>query len=145
MNTSMQSIKGGILMYPKEITLNYREEKPKVYQLCHLRNNVIRNKEITYYAAKAAHVPESTIEMAEEALFDAINYFCTNGHAVQVPGIGTFGTQMKTKTAQSEEEISEDSINRKYIRYWPKHSLRKLCNMDNISIEVKDILHLKED
>lgn len=141
----MQSVKGGILMYPKEVTLNYRESKPKVYQLCHLRNNVIHNKEVTYYAAKAAHVPESTIEMAGEALFDAINYFCANGHSVQVPGIGTFGTQFKTKVAQSEEDVSDECINRKYIRYWPKHAISKLCNMDNISIEVKDILGIMEE
>jgi nucleoid DNA-binding protein len=125
--------------------LNYRDEKPKVFQLCHLRNNVISDKEIIYYAAKAAHVPESTIQMAEEALFDAINYFCTNGHAVQVPGIGTFGLQFKTKTAKTEEDVTEENINRKYIRFWAKHDIRKLCNMDNINVEVKDILKLKED
>lgn len=145
MNTNMQSIKGGILMYPKEITLNYRDEKPTVFQLCHLRSNTITSKEITYYAAKAAHVPESTIEMAGEALFDALNYFCKNGHAVQVPGIGTFGMQFKTKTAKVEDDVSDDSINRKYIRYWPKHDIRRLCSMNNINIEVKDLLNLKED
>lgn len=145
MNTTVQQIKGGILMYPKEITLNYREEKDKVFQICHMRNNVIHNKEVVYYAAKAAHVPESTVEMAEEALFDAINYFCVNGHAVQVPGIGTFGMQFKTKTAKQEEDVSDANINRKYIRFWPKHHIRSICNMQNINIEVRDLLHLKED
>lgn len=145
MNTSVQPVKGGILMYPKEVTLNYRETKPKVYQLCHLRNNIIHNKEVIYYASKAEHVPESTMEIAGEALFDAIHYFCANGHAVQVPGLGTFGTQFKTKVAQSEEEVSDERINRKYIRYWPKHAIRALCNMKNISIEVKDILGIMTD
>ena len=56
MNTTVQQIKGGILMYPKEITLNYREEKDKVFQICHMPNTVIHNKEVVYYAAKAAHV-----------------------------------------------------------------------------------------
>lgn len=145
MNTSMQPVKGAILVYPKKVKLSFREEKPEVYQLCHMRSNVIHNKEIIYYAAKAAHVPESTIEMAGEALFDAINYFCANGHAVQMPGIGSFGPQLKTKTQRDEEEVSEDCINRKYIRFWPKHNIRDLCNSTNISIELKDLLHLKED
>ena len=101
MNTSVQPVKGSILMYPKKMTLNYREDKPEVYQMCHMRNNVIHNKDIIYYAAKAAHVPESTIEMAEEALFDAITYFCVNGHSVQVPGIGSYGPQLKTMTTQT--------------------------------------------
>ena len=145
MNTSMQKIKGAIRMYPKNVKLNFLEEKPEVYQLCHLRSGIIHNKEITYYAAKAAHVPESTIEMAEEALFDAINYFCAQGHSVQVPGIGSFGMQFNTKVAKTKEEATDECISRKYIRFWPKHEIRDLCSLKNVRIEVKDLLGLNDE
>lgn len=141
----MQPVKGSILMYPKKVKLNYLEEKPEVYKLCPLRGTVIHNKEITYYAAKAAHVPESTIKLAEEALFDAINYFCTNGHAVQMPGLGTFGMQFNTKVAKTKEESTDECINRKYIRFWPKHEIRDLCSQKNVRIEVKDLLGLNDE
>ena len=42
------------------------------------------------YAAKAAAVPDLSIEMAMEAIFDAMNYFVLNGHSVQIPNLGTF-------------------------------------------------------
>ena len=56
-----------------------------------------------------------------------------------------YTTSFKTKTAKTEEDVTEENINRKYIRFWAKHDIRKLCNMDNINVEVKDILKLKED
>ncbi len=144
MNTSISPIKGATLMYPKKVTLNFMEDKPEVYRLCYLRGSVIHDKEVIYYAAKAAHVPESTIKLAEEALFDAISYFCTNGHAVQVPGLGSFGIQFNTNVAETEEEATEECINRKYIRFWPKHDIRDLCSQKNLNVEVKDLLKLKQ-
>lgn len=87
MSTKTQQVRGSIAMYPKKTYLRYREDKPQVYKLQVQRGGIIRDRDITAYAAQAAHVPESTIALAQEALFDAINYFCINGHTVQVPDL----------------------------------------------------------
>lgn len=144
MNTTNQSeVKGGITMYYKPLVLSYRDEKPTVYKLQVLRGHIITNKNVIAYAAKAAHVPESTVTLAQEALFDAVNYFCMNGHSVQVPGLGSFGIKLNSKTTQTAEEVDVETITRKYIRFYPKASIRDMCSLKNISITVQDLLNLK--
>ena len=140
------SPKGAIRMYPKKIKLEFKEDKAEVIRLCHLRASVIGNREITQYAAKAAHVPASTIELAKDALLDAVTYFCAQGHAVQIPGLGGLSVQFQTKTAESPEDVSLDLVKRKYLRFWAKKEVREQCNLENIHVEIKDVLGvLKEE
>ena len=73
------------------------------------------------------------------------HYFCTNGHAVQMPGLGTFGMQFNTKVAKTKEEATDECISRKYIRFWSKHEIRDLCSQKNVRIEVKDLLGLNHE
>ncbi len=142
MSTKTQQVRGAIAMYPKKTYLRYREDKPQVYKLQVQRGGIIRDRDITAYAAQAAHVPESTIALAQEALFDAINYFCINGHTVQVPGLGAFGIQLRSKVTRDEEDATAEVIKNKYIRYWAKDSLRAMCNRKNITITLTDPLEL---
>ena len=142
---SLETTKGGIRMYPKKRKVSIMEGKPEVYQLYHLRAGQIGNKEITYYASKAAHVPASTVELAKEALFDAISYFCAQGHTVQIPGLGGFGVQFRTKTSETPEDATGELIKRKYLRFWPKKEVREQCNLKNIRIEVRDVLGIMKN
>ena len=70
------------------------------------RYSTIGYDAIVAYAAKAAAVPESSIEMAMEALFDAMNYFVLNGHSVQIPNLGTFSIGVRAKSTGSEAEFT---------------------------------------
>ena len=72
------------------------------------RYSTIEYKAIVAYAAKAAAVPESSIEMAMEAIFDAMNYFVLNGHSVQIPNLGTFSIGVRAKSATSEQSFQSD-------------------------------------
>ncbi len=137
--------KGAICLYPKKQKLGYLEEKPEVYKLQVMRCPVIDRKGIIAYAAKAAHVPESTVALAQEALFDAINYFCVNGHSVQVAGLGSFGIKLNSKVAKTVDEANADTITRKYIRFFPKAEIREMCSLKNINLHINDILNLKEE
>ena len=66
------------------------------------RYSTIDYQSIVQYAAKAAAVPESSVEMAMEAIFDAVNYFVLNGHSVQIPNLGTFSFGVRAKSALNE-------------------------------------------
>ena len=72
------------------------------------RYSTIEYKAIVAYAAKAAAVPESSVEMAMEAIFDAMNYFVLNGHSVQIPNLGTFSIGVRAKSAASEQSFQSD-------------------------------------
>ncbi len=140
--TIQNQSKGAIFFYPKKQKLGYLEEKPEVYKLQMMRCPVIDRKGIIAYAAKAAHVPESTVALAQEALFDAVNYFCMNGHSVQVAGLGSFGIKLNSKVAKTVDEANADTITRKYIRFFPNGEIREMCSLKNINIKVNNLLNL---
>lgn len=121
-----KSIKGGMTYFRKKMRLTYRDGKPEVYKIQVVRGNVIGKDSIIPYAAKAAHVPETDIELAMNAFFDAIDYFCSNGHRVEVNGLGSFGTVTNTKVARSVEECNTETITKRKIRMWPTGDLRTM-------------------
>lgn len=103
------------------------------------RYSTIDYKAITAYAAKAAAVPESSIEMAMEALFDAMNYFVLNGHSVQIPYLGTFSIGIRAKSSMSEAEFTADfSKNLKGvgIRFLPDAELKSMIGTTAINTSV---------
>ena len=112
--------------FRRKYKLSYREGKPTVYKIQVIRNNVIGKEQIVPYAAKAAHVPETDVELAMNAMFDAIDYFCANGHRVEVPGLGSFGVQTNTKVARSLEECNTDTIKMRKVMFWPVGDLKTL-------------------
>lgn len=85
--------------------------------------------EIISYAAQAASVPESNIEISMEALYDAMNYFVMNGHRVQIPHLGTFYLKVRVKsTATKEEFVANFSKNLRQIsiRFLPAPELKAM-------------------
>lgn len=138
-----RQVTGALSYYKRPWVLNYREERPTVYKMQIVRANVIKDDAITAYAAKAANVPTSTIKMAKEALFDAINYFCGNGRTVQVPVLGTFAVRTRSKAKPTAEELDSEAIQSRHIIYYPKKDLAVLGRSDNIEfIENKTLSDL---
>ncbi len=134
---------GAISWFKRQVRLTFREEKPIVYKAQVVRGPVVRGDDLIAYAANAAHVPESTVRMAKEALFQAILYYCANSHPVEIPGLGTMSVEIRTKTARSEQELSADNIYQKYLRWYPKKSIRTAGSMANVSfVENKELSKL---
>ena len=87
-----------------------------------VRYSTIDYPEVIAYAAKAAGVPESTIAMANEALFDAMDYFVLNGHSVQIPNLGTFFISVRVKSTATEAEFTANfakNLRGVHIRFRP--------------------------
>ena len=94
-----------------------------------VRYSTIPYPEVISYAAQAASVPESNIEISMEALFDALNFFVMNGHSVQIPHIGTFSLKVRVKsTATKEEFVANFSKNLRQIsiRFLPAPELKAM-------------------
>lgn len=126
------NVRGTMGWFKRPWVLNYRETKPLVYKLQTVPGPVIGGDAVIAYAAKAANVPETTVRMAKEALFDAIAYFCANGRTVQVPNLGTFAIHTKVKSAPTAEEATAETIRNRRIQFIPKQSIARLARMDNI-------------
>ena len=106
-----------------------------------VRYTTIDYASVVSYAAKAANVPESSVEMAMEALFDAMNYFVLNGHSVQIPNLGTFSLCVSVKSSTSEAEFSANfakNLRRIYIRFLPDPELRAMIASTAINTSVDE-------
>lgn len=140
-----RNVRGRIGWFKRGYVLNYRDEKPQVYKIQIIRGTVIGGSSIVSYAAHASNVPESTVQRAMGALFDAVNYFVKNGHAVQIPNLGTLSLQTLSKTVKTEEaildnETAEGTIKRRRAYLHPKAELGVMCNVRNIDwVENKDL------
>ncbi len=136
---------GSIIMYPEKVKLSYLEGKPEKYRLHWKRATPMADEDITAYAAQMTHVPESAITLAQEALFDAITFFCVNGQSVQVPNLGTFSIQMDSSVVATAKEVGADTVKRRRLRFYPKAKLRAACRLENIRIDIDDLLRLKKE
>lgn len=92
------------------------------------RYSTINYKDIVTYAARAAHVPESSIEVAMDALYDALSYFVLNGHNVKIDGLGTFFFGINAYAEEQIENAGADAIHRLKIGYLPEKDLREAMN-----------------
>ena len=105
-----------------------------------VRYSTIAYAAIIAYAAKAAGVPESSIAMAMEALFDAMNYFVLNGHSVQVPNLGTFYISVRVKSTTTEVEFTSNfaqNLRSVCIRFRPDSELKQMIAATAIQTFVK--------
>ena len=104
-----------------------------------VRYTTIPYAAIIAYAAKAAGVPESSIALAMEAMYDAMNYFVLNGHSVQIPNLGTFSICVSVKTSTSESEFTSNfakNLRRVYIRFLPDPELKAMIASTAINTSV---------
>lgn len=105
------------------------------------RYSTIEYDAIVAYAAKAAAVPESSIDMSMEALFDAMNYFVLNGHSVQIPNLGTFSIGVRAKSTGSEAEFTADfskNLRGIKIRFLPDPELKAMIASTSILTDVEE-------
>lgn len=134
---------GVISWFKRQARLGFKEGKPIVYKAQVVRGPVIKGDDLIAYAANAAHVPESTVRMAKDALFQAILYYCGNSHPVEIPGLGSISVNIRTKTAKTADGISADNIKQKYLRWYPKKDIRVAGTMVNLKfVENKELSKL---
>ena len=134
---------GVISWFKRQTRLGFRENKDVVFKAQVVRGPVVKGDDLIAYAANAAHVPESTVRMAKDALFHAILYYCANGHPVEIPGLGSIGVNIRTKVAKSEKDLSTDNIMQKYLRWYPKKDIRVAGTLANLKfVENKELSKL---
>lgn len=130
-----RNVKGAVHYFKRPYILHMKENKPTVFKIQLCRGRVIKEDDFIAYAANAAHVPESTMKTAKHAIFEAINYFVMNGHAVELAGLGSFSPRILSKTTDNPEEVTAELIKRKYIKFNPSDQIKSLCAAENISFE----------
>ena len=99
-------VKGQVNIGYKKRRIAYNDTEMLVGQS--IRYSTIPYAAVVSYAAQAAGVPESSIEISMGALFDAMNYFVLNGHSVKIPNLGTFYLSVRVKSAATKQEFVDN-------------------------------------
>ena len=113
-----RSVKGRVYYFKRPYILHMKEDKPTVYKIQICRGRVVKEADFIAYAAGAAHVPETTMITAKHAIFEAINYFVLNGHAVQLEGLGSFSPRINSKTTQNPDEVGAEPSRQCHSPTW---------------------------
>ena len=108
--------------------LNFKKDRPQVY-IGRINNySTIPYKDLVIFSSKAAHVPESSIACAMDALFDVMSYFVCNGHSVFIPNLGSFRLEANIRSTEdpvtTAREIQKLIRSRK-IRFIPCAALKE--------------------
>ena len=106
-----------------------------------VRYSTIPYSDVISYAAQAASVPESNIEISMEALFDAMNFFVMNGHRVQIPHLGTFYLKVHVKSTETKEEFVANfskNLRNISIRFLPAPELKAMIASTAINTQADE-------
>lgn len=117
--------KGQVKINFKKCRIAYSDTEKLVGRA--VRYSTISYSDVISYAAQAASVPESNIEISMEALFDAMNFFVMNGHRVQIPHLGTFYLKVCVKSTETKEEFVANfskNLRNISIRFLPAPELK---------------------
>ena len=95
---------------------------------------------IVAYAAKATNLNEADMRRALDSLFDAINYFVTEGHPVELPYLGTFSFGIRCKACDDAEAAKNalDGLKQKKVLFRPCVGLVSLMNNISWDVEVDE-------
>ncbi len=132
-----RTVTGTVTYLRRPKVIHFDEEKPTVYGMQAVRGGVIKGEAVISYAANAAHVPATTIQMAKNALFDAIHYFCLQGHRVEVPGLGSFAIKTRCKVTRTEEECDTSTIKNhgRVLMFWAAGEVRDMLFSNGLGFE----------
>ena len=136
-------MKGKINLVAQEQLMNIGKNAGEyAYVLRPQTYSTIEHDDIVAYAAKAAHIPESSIELSLEAIFDAVDYFVVTGHNVKIPGLGTFAFALNAKVGFADEEGNvpnlSSRIRKMKINFLPNVKLKRAVQNASVSIKCLD-------
>ena len=122
-------------------TLQWVEAKQQMMYVGRVKQySQIDFQDIIAYASKATNINEADMYRSMDAVFDALNYFVTEGHPVELPYLGLFSFAINAKAQWSEEEARRsalDGVYRKKITFRPNVQLKALVQNCSVICEVE--------
>ena len=131
------------LQYRKgKVTLNYREEKPQVYKLLQLTYPAVTTAQLISEISQSQGVNPSQTKAVIDALANRLVHYMEIGHGVKIDGLGSFKPTFNSKTTQTLEEATEETIKVKKIQFYPGKAFKQMLNDLPIS-EASEALSVK--
>ena len=116
-----------------KVTLNYRDEKPKVYKALQLTYPVIKEDALIEYISNSSNLPKSTVHACVLAIAEGIAYFVINGHRVSFSSFGAFYLNVHTKCAKTLDECTAKLVTGTSIGFQSNSELADLARKVEVS------------
>ena len=121
-----------IICEKREITLNYKKDKPKAYKLATVRHQKVTYEKLLDEVSNSCGVNRSQSKAVVDALVDRMCMFMDFGMPVQLGEFGTFKPTIQSKAKESEDELTTNDVKRLKILYYPGKRFKKM--LANLSV-----------
>lgn len=116
----------------KEMTLSFRDDKPKVYKIAQQTVPAVTFQQLVTEVAASCGVNATMTKAVVEGLIDRLCHFMELGHGVQVGEFGSFKPVFNSKTKKTKDELSTENITAKKVRFYPGKRFRDM--MEDLSV-----------
>lgn len=132
----------GIQYRKGKVTLNYREEKPQVYKLLQLTYPAVTTAQLISECSQSCGVNPAQTKAVIDALVNRLVMYMTLGHGVKMGEFGSFKPTFNSKTTQTLDEATEETIKVKKIQFYPGKAFKTM--LEELSItEASEALSVK--
>ena len=120
------------LQYRKaQVTLNYRESKPKMYKAVQLTYPQVTYEQLVEEVAQSRGVNTNATRAVVDALLNRLVHYMEIGHGVSLGTFGSFKPVFTSKVAETYEEIEgtiagKDASLKKKVRFFPGGQFQKM-------------------
>ena len=120
------------------MTLHYKKDKPTAYRLQLVREQVVKYKQLCKNIASSTGIRKGEVEDVLDALSQQMVQMMEMGHPVQLGVLGTFKPTLRTKCAETMDELSTDNIVRRRIQFIPGEIFKDMLADMEIETEAAD-------
>ena len=133
------------LQYRKgKVTLNFRDEKPQVYKLLQLTYPAVTTAQLVSECANSCGVNATQTKAVIDALVNRLVHYMSIGHGVRMGDFGSFKPVFLSKTTQTLEEATPETIRLKKVQFFPGKAFKDMLTELSIT-SAAEALDVKED
>lgn len=123
----------------KEITLNFKEGKPKAYKLAPVKQQQVTFDKLLDEVSGSCGVNRSQSKAVIEALIDRMCMFMDFGMPVKLGEFGSFKPTLQSKAKETESDLSTADVKRLKILFYPgKRFKNMLANVSVMTFDSSD-------
>lgn len=129
----------GIRVKKEPMTLHFKKEKPTVYKLSQVKEQIVKYKQLCKNISANTGIRKGEVEDVLDSLAQQTIQMMEMGHAVQLGVLGTLKPTIVTKSAKTADELNaNDNIVRLKIRFYPGEVFKEMLADMEIETEADD-------
>lgn len=135
-----------IICKKKEIVLNFKLDKPKMYVIAPLRQQQVTFDKLLDEVSSSCGVGRAQVKASVEGLLDRMFLFMDYGMSVRLGDFGTFKPVINVWAQSNIEDVGASNVRKRKIKFTPgKRFKTMLSDMSIITMDDSSSAQLQED